>query len=67
MKNLFLHILDLTIPKKFILFASCGAEVTCRDFRLTDQIPNSRSGKVPLDSDCLQGKTNSFNWKTDLT
>jgi hypothetical protein len=35
MKNLFLHILDLTIPKKFILFASCGAEVTRRDFRLT--------------------------------
>jgi hypothetical protein len=34
-KNLFLHLLDLTIPKQFVLLASCGAKVAHRDFRLT--------------------------------
>jgi hypothetical protein len=32
-----------------------------------DQRPNSSGGKVPSDSNCPQGKTNSFNQKNDST
>jgi hypothetical protein len=60
-EKLFFHLLDLTILNSFILLASYGAKVKHRDFRHFDQRTNTRGGKVPSDSDCPQGKTNSYD------